>query len=64
MNKTELVEAIAKDTGLTKKDSEAALAAFRFSYSRHTTDIINQQSRAQDPLIVDYPITKARRTPA
>ncbi len=28
MNKTELVEAIAKDTGLTKKDSENAVKAF------------------------------------
>lgn len=27
MNKSELVDAIAKDTGLTKKDSEAALKA-------------------------------------
>ncbi|MBQ7678871.1 MAG: HU family DNA-binding protein [Butyrivibrio sp.] len=28
MNKTELVDAIAKETGLTKKDSEAAVKAF------------------------------------
>ncbi len=28
MNKTELVEAIAKDTGITKKDSENAVKAF------------------------------------
>ena len=28
MNKTELVSAIATETGLTKKDSEAALKAF------------------------------------
>ncbi len=28
MNKTELVEAIAKQAGLSKKDSEAALKAF------------------------------------
>ena len=28
MNKTELVEAIAKESGLTKKDSTAALDAF------------------------------------
>lgn len=28
MNKTELVEAIAEETGLTKKDSEAALKSF------------------------------------
>ena len=28
MNKSELVDAIAKDTGLTKKDSEAALKSF------------------------------------
>ena len=28
MNKTELVEAIAKETGLSKKDSEAALKGF------------------------------------
>ena len=28
MNKTELIEAIAKDTGLTKKDSENAVKAF------------------------------------
>ena len=28
MNKVELVDAIAKDTGLTKKDAEAALKSF------------------------------------
>ena len=28
MNKVELVDAIAKETGLTKKDSEAAVKAF------------------------------------
>ncbi len=28
MNKTELIDAIAKDTGLTKKDSESALKSF------------------------------------
>ena len=28
MNKTELVDAIAKETGLSKKDSDAALKAF------------------------------------
>ena len=28
MNKTELIEAIAKDSGLKKKDAEAALVAF------------------------------------
>ena len=28
MNKVELVDAIAKDTGLSKKDSEAALKSF------------------------------------
>lgn len=28
MNKTELVDSIAKKSGLTKKDSEAALSAF------------------------------------
>lgn len=28
MNKTELIEEIAKQTGLTKKDAEAALKAF------------------------------------
>ena len=28
MNKTELVEKIAKETGLTKKDTEAALKSF------------------------------------
>ena len=28
MNKSELVDAIAKDTGLTKKDSEVAVKAF------------------------------------
>lgn len=28
MNKVELVEAMAKDTGLSKKDSEAALKSF------------------------------------
>ena len=28
MNKTELIEAIAKETGLKKKDAEAAVSAF------------------------------------
>ena len=28
MNKVEMVDAIAKDTGLTKKDAEAALKSF------------------------------------
>ena len=28
MNKTDLIDAIAKDTGLTKKDSESALKSF------------------------------------
>ncbi|MFP4400738.1 MAG: HU family DNA-binding protein [Candidatus Woesearchaeota archaeon] len=28
MNKTQLVDAMAKDTGLSKKDSEAALVSF------------------------------------
>ena len=28
MNKTELIEAIAKESGLKKKDAEAALVAF------------------------------------
>ena len=28
MNKTELIEAVAKETGLTKKDSEKAVNAF------------------------------------
>lgn len=28
MNKTELIETIAKDTGLTKKDAEAAVNSF------------------------------------
>jgi DNA-binding protein HU-beta len=34
MNKAELVEAIAKETGLTKKDSEAALKAFTNTVSK------------------------------
>jgi DNA-binding protein HU-beta len=34
MNKAELVDAIAEETGLTKKDSEAALKAFINSVSK------------------------------
>ncbi len=34
MNKTELVSAIAAETGLTKKDSEAALKAFITAVSK------------------------------
>jgi DNA-binding protein HU-beta len=34
MNKAELVDAIAEETGLTKKDSEAALKAFTGTISK------------------------------
>lgn len=34
MNKQELVEAMAKETGLTKKDTEAALKAFTTTVSK------------------------------
>ena len=34
MNKTELVDAIAKQTGLSKKDSEAAVKAFTDTVSK------------------------------
>lgn len=37
MNKTELVDAIAKDTGLSKKDSEAALKATIETISKELT---------------------------
>ena len=34
MNKTELVDAIAKETGLSKKDSEKAVKAFTETVSK------------------------------
>ncbi|HBG66837.1 MAG TPA: HU family DNA-binding protein [Treponema sp.] len=37
MNKVELVDAIAKDTGLSKKDSEAALKSFIETVSKELT---------------------------
>ena len=37
MNKSELVDAIAKDTGLSKKDSEAALKSFIENVSKALT---------------------------
>ena len=37
MNKAELVEAIAGDTGLSKKDSEAALKSFIENVSKQLT---------------------------
>ncbi len=37
MNKVELVEQIAKDTGLTKKDSEAAVKSFIETVSKELT---------------------------
>ena len=40
MNKTELVEAIAKETGLSKKDSEKALKAF--------IDVVSKQLKKKD----------------
>ena len=40
MNKVELVAAIAKQTGLTKKDSEAAVNAF--------TDVVSSQLAKND----------------
>lgn len=40
MNKTELVEAIAKKTGLSKKDAEAAVKAF--------TDVVAAELKKKD----------------
>ncbi len=40
MNKQELVEAIAKEAGLSKKDAEGALKAF--------TDIVGKQLKKKD----------------
>ena len=40
MNKTELVEAMAKESGLSKKDTEKALKAF--------TDVISKQLKKKD----------------
>ena len=40
MNKTELVEAIAKKTGLSKKDSEAAVKAF--------VEVVSTQRKKKD----------------
>jgi len=40
MNKTELVEAIAKETGLSKKDSEKAVKAF--------VDVVSKQLKKKD----------------
>lgn len=37
MNKSELVDAIANDTGLSKKDSEAALKSFIENISKELT---------------------------
>lgn len=37
MNKVELINAIAKDTGLTKKDAEAALKAFTTTVTKELT---------------------------
>ena len=40
MNKTELVDAIAKETGLSKKDSEKAVKAF--------VDVVSKQLKKKD----------------
>ena len=40
MNKTELIEAMSKESGLTKKDTEKALKAF--------TDIVSEQLKKND----------------
>ena len=40
MNKTELIEAMSQECGLTKKDTEKALKAF--------TDIISEQLKEKD----------------
>jgi len=37
MNKVEMVDAIAKDTGLTKKDAEAALKSFVDTVTKELT---------------------------
>ncbi|WP_318722214.1 HU family DNA-binding protein [Treponema sp.] len=37
MNKAELVDAVAKDTGLTKKDAEAALKSITETISKELT---------------------------
>ncbi len=42
MNKTELVEAIAKQTGLSKKDSDAAVKAF--------VDTVTKSLKKGDPV--------------
>jgi nucleoid DNA-binding protein len=40
MNKTELIDAMAKETGLSKKDTEAALKAF--------IDVVSKQLKKKD----------------
>ena len=47
MNKTELIEEIAKQTGLTKKDSEAALKAF-------TETVTKQLKKGQKVQLVGF----------
>ncbi len=44
MNKTELVDAIARDTGSTKTDAQAALDAF--------TDIVQKQLKKGDDVAI------------
>ena len=51
MNKSELVEAIAKETGVSKKDTEATLKAFVnviFEYSLSGSSILKLLTELQE----------------
>lgn len=47
MNKTELVAAIAAETGLTKKDAEAAVTAF-------TSNVIREVAAGHDVQLIGF----------
>lgn len=47
MNKTELVTAIAEDTGLTKKQAEAAVAAF-------TSNVVKEVAAGNDVQLIGF----------
>lgn len=47
MNKAELIDAIAEETGLTKKDSEAALKAF-------TTTVGNEMKKGGSVQLIGF----------
>ena len=49
MNKSELIDKMAKETGLTKKDTEKALAAF-------TTIVSKELSKSNDVQVANYGI--------